>query len=130
MIPLRKTAETIMALFVTGYGAYAEVLINMGYDPLRWAEADHFMAWSFIAAGLLHAVGIRLNGARNWSPFLRLAGLVFGMALFMKLAFAGVGLTSTAGYVYTWVFVGFGLALKTTIRDCRIAARGVYGRTV
>lgn len=130
MIPLRKNAETIMALFVSGYGAYAAVLLQLGFDPLRWAGADTLMAWSFILAGLVHAIGIRLNGAKNWSPFLRLVGLVFGMGLFLRLATTGVGLNSTAGYVYTWVIVGFGFALRTTVHDCRMAVRGTYGRTV
>lgn len=73
MIPLRKTAETLMALFVTGFGSYTEWLISRGHHPLEWSGvSEHAFAWAFIGVGALHAIGIRLNGARNWSPFLRL----------------------------------------------------------
>jgi len=131
MIPLRKTAEMFMAVYVIGFSGFVAASHARGVNALEWTGMTHLealqFAWFCLGASAVHAFGIRLNGSFRWSPFIRAAALIALSLAFLDLAWAGAG--NTASYTYLWVFFGFFLALRTTVRDCILAWRGHYGTT-
>ena len=130
-MPLRKSAETIMALYVAGFGAFVAAYEVGGVNAMAWTGmnivASSWFAWLCIWGATIHALGLWLNGSYRWSPIIRASGLLMGSGLFAHLAWLGAGAQNTAGFTYLAVFVGFFFAFRTAVRDCVLAWRGRYG---
>lgn len=127
LYPVRKRIEVLAALFSIGFGMHVWALA-FNSQPLAWAGLDNAEALSLgqamSLAGLVHALGIRINGNWRWSPALRVAGMSVHAASFLFLAWSGIG--QTAGYTYSW---GAGMALVgawSAGRDMKRAYTGEY----
>lgn len=120
LYPMPRRIEILSALFAGGYGLFIGMRHAMdGLPPINWtgfSEAVQVgMAWALMAAAMMHAIGVRVNG-RSWlSPFLRLFGMATHAAFFGMLTVLGA--SSSAGYTYAWVTVALALGVVNAIRD-------------
>ena len=99
----------LVALYSIGFGVHIWARAFHG-QPLLWAGLDNSDALMFGQAmslsGLVHALGVRINGHWRWSPALRLVGMAGHAAAFAFLTIHGGD--STASYTYAW---GVGMAV-------------------
>ena len=127
----RKTAEVVTALFVLGFGGFISGYASTGINVVRWAGFDLVSAaifgWCFIAASVVHSLGIWLNGRWRWSPMIRFVGLVAAFSLYLHLAIQGSRPPSTAQYMYLSTSFLFLVAAISMLRDVRAAVSGLYG---
>ena len=121
LYPARKRLEILSAVFAGGYGVHIWAT-GFHSEPLMWAGLHNGQALVFgqamSLAAFVHALGVRINGAWQWSPALRLVGMAAHVAMFAFLAWKGLG--TTGAYTYSWItgllFMGALSALKDTKR--------------
>lgn len=122
LTPLRRMSELVIAAYGAGFGLFVWGHGIAGHSALRWASLDlseGVMVGQIMAtAGMIHALGIWINGRWNWSPFLRLAGLAVHLVVLMVLTELGTSAKSTAGYTYAYILTGFIVVASFVVRDC------------
>ena len=130
LMPARRIFELAAAIYGTGYGVWIwMVIVLTGWGPLWWTgtenEVQMVLASLFMGAGLVHALGVWVNGSWRWSPVLRLTGLLCHMILMIWLASNTLNPLSTA--VYNYLFIGFLLFVgaMSAVSDVRTAI--IYG---
>lgn len=113
------------AVFAIGFGMHVWML-TFSSQPLAWAGLDNddalVLGQAMSLAGVIHALGIRINGNWRWSPALRFLGMCVHAGAFLYLSWSGAG--QTAGYTYLW---GAGLAWAgawSAARDLKRAYTG------
>jgi len=121
LYPARKRLEILSAVFAGGFGVHIWAA-GFHAEPLMWAGLHNGQALMFgqamSLAAFVHALGVRINGAWQWSPALRLVGMAAHVAMFAFLAWKGLG--TTGAYTCSWItgllFMGALSALKDTKR--------------
>ncbi len=89
-----RIAEMMMAAFGVYIGGALVITSEAGLDPLGWIDTrdgvQEGVGMVFIIAGLVHAIGVRINGRWAWSPLLRVVGMTAHASLvtFILLATA------------------------------------------
>lgn len=125
LYPHRKRLEILSAVFAAGFGLHLWVTALHG-EPLAWAGVHNGHALLFgqvvSIAGLIHALGVWINGRWRWSPVLRLAGMATHASLFAWLASRGVG--QSAAYTYGWISLLLAYGAKSAGVDCYRAWKG------
>lgn len=106
LFPQRRRFEILSAMFAAGFGLHIWAL-SYRSNPLVWAglSVDEALTFGCVMAtfGMIHSIGVHINGRWRWSPVLRLIGLLGHTFAFAFLASRGAG--QTAVYTYTWGFV-------------------------
>jgi len=128
----RKTLELCMAIYGMFFGTGIFLSIMAGGSPLYWlnltVQQQGDAALGIMLFGLLHAVGVRLNGSWCYSPALRAIGMfghTIAMAYITVISFVATvnsphGLAS-GFFTYSGItFVFFALALGS-LKDLRIS---------
>jgi hypothetical protein len=127
LYPRQRQTEVLSALFAGGFGFWCEfVQVSTGASPITWASPDirvqHSLALALIGAALVHALGIRINGAWRCSPCLRLVGMAVHTGIFMFLWSRGA--TSSATYVYAWLVAALAAGTVNAAKDSWQSLRG------
>lgn len=125
LYPHTRRVEVTMALYAAGFGLNALYLkIRFGHAGLTWAGIENGMAvaQTLVAASLIHGFAIRINGSLGpVSPFLRACAMAVFAGFFGALSMEGVG--SSAGYTYSFIFIGMTIgalnAASDTITACK-----------
>jgi hypothetical protein len=120
----QRQIEMLSALYAGGFGVYCEAVVTAGHrSPIYWVSdriaAQHSLAVALLVAALVHALGIRINGAWRGSPALRAAAMAVHTAVFLILATAAPG--SSAAYSYAWVMAFAAAGTINAARDCATA---------
>lgn len=123
----RRKIELAVAMYAGGLGLYIGFLISMfGVSPASWvsgsASGQLMFAQGLTLAALIHAIGISVNGSWRWSPMLRVVGI--SLHALMIFYAAVIGILSTAGYTYMWVFAILLMALRSAMIDALASLRG------
>lgn len=122
LYPIRKRLEIVSAVFAGGFGVHIWAT-SLASEPLAWAGIGDGAALIFGqvmgVAALVHALGVRINGAWRWSPALRLTGMVVHTVLFAFLAWRG--LWQTAGYTYGWITIALFYGALSAMKDTKRA---------
>lgn len=131
LTPMRRMAELVMAGYGFGLGAYIWGQAIAGHNALGWTSMSPDEAVTFgqiiATAGLVHALGIHINGRWIWSPFLRLAGMVVHLVVLTLMSVHGAGAHSTAGFTYPFIHAGFTAVSSFIGRDCASAIQRTRG---
>jgi len=121
--------ETLAAVYGYGYGLWVWFFAtyNPENTPLGWTGLDIsgqvFLGQLFCVAGVLHGLGVHINGRKWWSPFLRLAGMFFHAGLFSWLLLHSTNPESTAVYNYGFLGVLLVMAGLNILGDCADALK-------
>jgi len=122
LYPARKRLEILSAVFAGGYGVHIWAT-GFHSEPLMWAGLHNGQALVFgqamSLAAFVHALGVRINGEWQWSPALRLIGMIVHVALFAFLAWEGLG--TTGGYTYGWITGLLGMGALSALKDTKRA---------
>jgi len=98
----RKQIEMYMAAYGVVFGAGLMVLLAAGGQPLYWLQVSQNtqtdVALLILFAGVVHALGIQINGRWRWSPALRLAGMAAHASAMTWLT--GAAFIATVGSYY------------------------------
>lgn len=125
--PVRRTIELLVGAYGTGFGLYVWFGAKSGDNLLAWAGLNYssglWVAQLMSLAGLVHIMGVKINGKWRWSPFIRLAGILVHVALLSHLVSSGIEAFSTAGYTYGFIFILFLSVLWYVATDCISAVR-------
>ena len=128
LYPQRKRLEILSAMFAGGYGVHIWAAGFHG-EPLIWAGLHNGQALAFgqamSLAAFVHALGVRINGEWQWSPALRLIGMIVHVALFAFLAWEGHG--TTGGYTYGWITGLLGMGALSALKDTKRALGVEHG---
>lgn len=129
----QRAVETVAALYAFSYAAFVAAVITVtDQSPLSWAafsEADQWrMAWAMMVAGLVHATGIRVNGAWRWSPAARLAGMLLHLSVVLLIA-SHARPTGTAFLNYCFIAGLLAFGAMSAWQDVRKAVRRGYSTT-
>jgi hypothetical protein len=124
LYPRQRQIEVLSALYAGGFGVYCEAMTTAGRpSPIYWVSDDpvtqHVFALALLFAALVHAFGIRINGAWTGSPFLRVIGMAVHAAVFCAFFTAAPG--SSAAYSYAWVMACMAAGTINAARDCASA---------
>jgi hypothetical protein len=127
LYPRRRQTEMLSALFAGGFGFWcAFIHASTGRSAIYWASPDeavqNTIATVLIAAAVVHAMGIRINGAWRCSPCLRFAGMAAHCAVFGFLWWHGA--SSSAAYVYAWLLAALGVGTFNAALDSWHSLRG------
>lgn len=122
----RRFTEILAALYGVYFGASVTVLLDTGWgSPLYWVWSDPVTqkaaGLTFVLAGVVHAIGVRVNGRWRWSPLFRVVGLSILTMLMFKIFLAGAwqepnGVTS-GGVTYAPFVLVFAFYTATAARD-------------
>lgn len=121
LYPHRKRMEVQSAVFAAGFGVHLWATSFHG-EPLAWAGIENGNALWFgqfvTVAALVHAMGIKINGRWQWSPVLRLTGMICHALAFFYLAAIGIGQSAafTYGFISFWLAFGAYSAGVDTLR--------------
>lgn len=122
LTPMRRMAELVMAGYGAGLGLFIWGQGLAGHNAMGWASMSPDEAVTFgqaiATAGLVHALGIYINGRWNWSPFLRLAGILVHLFVLTLMSAYGASAHSTAGFTYPFILAGFAAVSSFIGRDC------------
>ena len=128
LYPHRKRMEIMSAVFAGGFGIHIWAA-GLYSEPLRWADLHNGQALIFgqamSLAAFVHALGVRINGEWQWSPALRLIGMIVHVALFAFLAWEGLG--TTGGYTYGWITGLLGMGALSALKDTKRALGVEHG---
>jgi hypothetical protein len=124
LYPRQRQIEVLSALYAGGFGIYCEALTTAGLSsPIYWVSdslaVQHGLAIALLLAALVHAAGIRINGAWRGSPALRAGAMAVHTTVFLVLATAAPG--SSAAYSYAWVMAFAAAGTINAARDCALA---------
>jgi hypothetical protein len=124
LYPRQRQIEVLSALYAGGFGLYCETITTAGLpSPIAWVSdsvaVQHGIAIALLLAALVHAMGIRINGAWRGSPALRVAAMASHTVVFLVLSAAAPG--SSAAYSYAWVMAFAAAGTINAARDCAIA---------
>lgn len=104
LYPCRKRVEIVAALYACAFGFYIWAAVLAGdVNPIGWVRQEYelVIAEALICSGIIHGVGVFINGRWRYSPLLRLIGML-GHATVMA-GFAVKGGWSSATYTYAWI---------------------------
>ena len=128
LYPARKRLEILSAVFAGGFGVHIWAAGFHG-EPLIWAGLHNGHALAFgqamSLAAFVHALGVRINGEWQWSPALRLIGMIVHVVLFAFLAWEGLG--TTGGYTYGWITGLLGMGALSALKDTKRALGVEHG---
>jgi hypothetical protein len=116
-------------LFYIAASIWPDAMPVMVYGEMAYQIEAETWALGFMGSSALLAYGVHINGRWRWSPCVRVAALLFMLALFAYLvasavmAPAGSVVAIFGGLFFIPMIVGF---LKTNLRDLRV--RWSYGR--
>jgi hypothetical protein len=124
LYPRQRQIELFSALYAGGFGLYCEAVTTAGErSPIYWVSdslaVQHGIAIALLLAALVHALGIRINGAWRGSPALRVAAMASHTVVFLVLSAAAPG--SSAAYSYAWVMAFAAAGTINAARDCATA---------
>lgn len=125
LYPRQRQIEVLSALYAGGFGLYCEVVMAAERpSPIYWVSdnimTQHALSLALLIASLVHALGIRINGAWRWSPALRTLGMAVHTFVFAAFFAAAPG--SSATYSYAWVMAFMAAGTINAARDCARAA--------
>jgi hypothetical protein len=128
LYPRQRQIEILSALYAGGFGLYCEAITTAGArSPIYWVSesiaVQHALAVVLLFAALVHALGIRINGAWRGSPVLRTLAMAAHTAVFAGFFAAAPG--SSATYSYAWVMA---FAAAGTINAARDSATAMGWR--
>lgn len=122
----RRLTELVMSFYGIYFGTLVVLLLDTGLgDPLYWVWPDQaeqkLVGLAFLTAGIIHAIGVNLNGSWRWSPALRVVGLALHTGLMARIFWAGAwqepyGVTS-GGITYLPFVLVFGFFAFAAFRD-------------
>ena len=104
LYPCRKRIEIVAALYATGFGFYIWAALLAGdVNPILWVDGatEYHVAEALILSGMLHGIGVFINGKWKYSPLLRLVGMLGHVAVIS--GFAANGNWSSATYTYACI---------------------------
>ena len=116
-------------LFYIAASIWPDAMPVMVYGEMAYQIEAETWALGFMGSSALLAYGVHINGRWRWSPCVRVAALLFMLALFAYLvasavmAPAGSVVAIFGGLFFIPMIAGF---LKTNLRDLRV--RWSYGR--
>lgn len=124
LYPRQRQVEVLSALYAGGFGIYCGAVTTAGRpSPIYWVSdspvTQGALAGILLFAALIHAAGIRINGAWMGSPFLRLIGMAMHTGVFAIFFAAAPG--SSATYSYAWVMAFAAAGTINAARDCATA---------
>jgi hypothetical protein len=124
--PRSRQFELLASLFSLGMGLVIWIgLVSKLSVPMQWStmpvEQKEVVAWLLVGSGLVHAIGVRINGAWRWSPFLRLAGMAMNASVMTWLCLSGPG--PVVSYVFCWITLLMVAGVLNAGRDARRAAQ-------
>lgn len=124
LYPRQRQIEILSALYAGGFGLYCEAITTAGRrSPIYWVSdsvaVQHALALALLIAAVVHALGIRINGAWRGSPALRTLAMASHTAVFAILFSAAPG--SSATYSYAWVMAFAAAGTINAARDCATA---------
>lgn len=116
--------EILMSLYGIWFGFITAFSLGAGEYPLWWTgfgfTAQGWFSMAFLFAGLVHALGIRLDGQWRWSPLLRLAGMTTHATLTSALAILSVEIAISGFATYAFVSVVFWVLVSGVALDLRL----------
>jgi len=118
LYPRQRQIEVLGALYAGGLGVYTGIsTVSGGVAPLAWIGGNQIgIAEVLVTASMIWALGIRINGAWRFSPFLRLAGMLAHFSMAVSAVIAGAG--TSASYTYGWVAALLFIGARNAARDC------------
>ena len=120
LYPRQRQIEVISALYVGGLGAFIH-LVDMfkGRAPIGWIGLDRegqvALGTVLLLSALMWAFGIKINGSRWWSPFLRLVAMLIDLFICVFATWQGNGTSAT--YTYGWVTIFLMVGVWNAARD-------------
>ena len=131
LYPSGKFTELVMSLYTTMFGVWIFISIKQGFEALNWTNMSPFsqmnLGYLFLAMGVLHALGVYINGRWWASPIIR------GVAMFSSsIAIAYISTLpenpmSSARFTYSFIFFWYLIASINALRDVSysIALKGL-----
>lgn len=118
-----------MALIASAFGFWVAFWHMLGgYHPIGWTGLDDaahlIVAYGFMLGGIIHGVGVKLNGGHRFSPMWRAIGMTIICADFLFLAAHSPDFRSSATFMYTLAGWLFFQALRSALSDCFRALKG------
>lgn len=126
MIPARRIFEMFAAVYGGFYGLWVETVLRVSDHPSLWwtgldGSGAHVVARILIAAGLIHGLGIRVNGRWIYSPVLRSIGMATFCGVFLWLSLHALHPLSTAVFNYFFIGLVLFIGLLSALSDARTA---------
>lgn len=127
----QRAIEVAAALYAMGFGGFIGSLISLGFPgPLIWTgwtiEVQEDVAFLMCLCGLIHALGVRVNGNWRWSPVMRFVGMTAHLCIIIAI-WLHTPLFSTAQYTYAWLTFFLLVGAISAWRDTSLALRNQYG---
>jgi len=109
---------------IWGFVVLQITLMGAG-NPLFWisnsVEVQELFSWGFLVFGVIHALGINVNGRWKYSPSLRFVGMGGMASLTAYLSLVGMGsfglAYASAGVAYGLLSVGYFILCRQAVID-------------
>jgi hypothetical protein len=121
LYPRQRQIEVAGAIYAGGMGVYIGMSLTMfGTSPVSWlGNNSQLVAQLLVTAAMVWAIGIRINGAWWFSPFLRLGGMLTHLGVAIWAIIAGAG--SSASYTYGWIGALLLIGARNAAQDCIVS---------
>lgn len=127
LYPSGRFTELIMSGYTTLFGCWIINSAFKGSGALEWtgwSQDDQLLFGSLLAFfGILHSVGVNVNGRWWASPFLRLLGMSLAGVMSAVLSVASENVLSSSVFTYGFIFFWYLIASGNAMRDSATAIR-------
>lgn len=127
LYPSGRFTELMMSGYTTLFGSWIIVSINKGHPALDWSglpiSSQMTIGLWLTLAGIVHAIGVRVNGLWWGSPIIRSAGMLGAAVAAAHISSLPENPFSSATFTYGFIFFWYVIASMNAIRDTTTAIR-------
>jgi len=127
--PIRKGIEASFSIYGLMMGLSMLTSLMDGGNPLAWGgltrEASFTICYLFGIFGLVHFLGVKINGHWRWSPIIRFFGVLGHTAILLYLFGVALGVAGGSTAVPTYLFLSMCMSILSikSYQDCLLAIK-------